>query len=317
MSSSLSGLNFVSSVAERDIDFIVLEELEVSDSFRAWISARVYEVPVFKSRIGAWHSVTQAGLGESDVVILFEATDGSRKSILIENKIDAPPQPDQGERYQKRGEQGIEEGSWDEFRTCIIAPRRYLGSTMHSEIYDAEVSYEEIMAYFVSRGFQDTRFTYRASLIQEGIEQNRRGYKPKISEPMTAFVREYVTFAKEHFPDLCVQDAKPRPAGGTWIQFYPGGMSKDFQIMHQVTAGFVKILIGGMADRLEEYRDKYKDEPIPDLEVVSTGKSISLALSVSEIDPISEVFSASRDRVKAAMDKLTDLVSLAKSRGDI
>lgn len=267
MSSNLSELKFISSVAERDVDFILLEELGVSDDFGAWFAARVYETPVFKKRIGAWHSVSDAKLGESDLVFLLEATDGSRKSVLIENKIDAPPQPDQGQRYRERGEQGLQDDSWDEFRTCIIAPRRYLSSSKHSEIYDSEISYEEIMAHFVSRGIQDARFTYRASLIQEGIEQNRRGYQPKISEPMTMFVRDYVAYVRENFPDLGVEDAKPRPAGSTWIQFHPKGMPKSVQIPHQVTAGFVKILLSGKADQLDIYKDKYHDQPIPDLKI--------------------------------------------------
>lgn len=317
MSSSLSDLKFISSVAERDVDFIILEELEVSAEFRAWFSARVYETPVFRERIGAWHSVSDAQLGESDLVFLFEAEDGSRKAVLIENKIDAPPQPDQGNRYRERGEEGRQDGSWDEFRTCIIAPRRYLGSSKHSEKYDAEVSYEEIMAHFVGRGTQHARLAYRATLIQEGIEKNRRGYRPKISEPMTVFVQDYVAYARENYPDLCVQDAKPRPAGSTWIEFHPKGKPKNIQVMHQVTAGFVKIFFGGMADQLEILREKYKDQPIADLEVQGTGKSVALAVPVPEIDPIKEVFSDSRDHVSEAMSKLTELVSLAKSRGYI
>jgi len=87
--------------------------------------------------------------------------------------------------------------------------------------------------------------------------------------------------------------------------------------MHQVTAGFVKILFSGMADQLEILREKYKDQPIADLEVQGTGKSVALAVPVPEIDPIKEVFSDSRDHVSEAMSKLTELVSLAKSRGYI
>ena len=317
MSSNLSQLKFISTVAERDIDFIVLEELAVSDAFGAWFSARVYEVPVFKARIGAWHSVSDANLGESDLVFLLEATDGSRKAILIENKIDAPPQPDQGERYRKRGEYGLEDGSWDEVRTCIIAPRRYLISSKHSEIYDSEVSYEEIMAHFVSRGIRDNRLTYRASLIQEGIEQNRRGYQPKISEPLTEFVHDYVDYVRENYPDLHVADAKPRAAGGDWIMFYPEGKLKDIKIMHQVSAGWVKIFLGGKVDKLDYYREKYKDKPIPDLEVQPAGKSVGLVLPVPKIDPFKDGVSGSNDRVKEAMNKLAELVSLAKLRGDL
>jgi hypothetical protein len=317
MPSSLSDLKFVSSVAERDIDFIILEELEVSAEFRAWFSTRVYETPVFKKQIGAWHSVSDAKLGESDLIYLFEAEDGSRKAVLIENKIDAPPQADQGSRYRQRGEEGGEDGSWDEFRTCIIAPRKYLGSPRNSEIYDAEVSYEEIMAHFVGRGVQNARLAYRAKVIQEGIEKNRRGYQQKISEPMTNFVNDYVAYVRENYPDLCVQDAKPRAEGSTWIHFYPKGKPKNVQVLHQVDAGFIKVFLSGMVDQLEALREKYADKPIADLEVQSTGKSVALAVPVPGIDPIKRQFSESLDHVSEAMSGLTELVALAKSRGDI
>jgi hypothetical protein len=259
MTSSLSDLQFLSSVAERDVDFIVLEELEVSEEFRTWFATRIYELPILKQKIGAWHSVSDSELGESDLIFLIEATDGSRKAILIENKIAAPPQPAQARRYRQRGEKGLKEGSWDEFRTCIIAPRRYLSSSKNSGGYDTEVSYEEIMAYFLSRSIRDERFTYRAKLIQEAIEQNRRGYQPKISEPMTTYVQNYVAHASESGPSLNVESAKPRPAGSTWVMFYPKGLSKENQVTHQLTAGFVKFLIGGKANELDFYREKYSE----------------------------------------------------------
>jgi hypothetical protein len=317
MSSSLSNLKFIPSVAERDIDFIILEELEVSEEFRAWFSARVYETPVFKKQIGAWHSVSDAKLGESDLVYIFEANDGSRKAVLIENKIDAPPQPGQGKRYRQRGEEGEQGEDWDEFRTCVIAPSKYLGSSRHSESYDVEVSYEEILAHFVGRGTQHVRMAYRAKVIQEAIEKNRRGYHPKISEPMTSFVKDYVMYAREYYPDLSVEDAKPRPAGNTWIGFQPKGKPKKVGIVHQLTAGFVKILFAGKSDEVDVFREKYDDQPIADLEVSATGKSVALAVPVPEIDPIGEAFSDSRDQVAEALRKMTELVLLAQSRGDI
>jgi len=105
-------LKFVASIAERDIDLLVMEELSVSEEFREWFSSRVFGEPIYQSKIGTWHSVSDSQLGESDLIFLFEAVDGSRVAILIENKIDAPPQPKQGERYRLRGEKGQKEGYW-------------------------------------------------------------------------------------------------------------------------------------------------------------------------------------------------------------
>ena len=83
---------FIASVAERDIDLVVLEELSVSDEFRDWFSSRVYGAPVYQAEIGAWHSVVSGALGESDVLFVFTSQLGQRIALLIENKISAPPQ---------------------------------------------------------------------------------------------------------------------------------------------------------------------------------------------------------------------------------
>ena len=317
MSSIFTELKFIASVAERDVDFIVLEELDVSAEFGAWFSERVFGSPVFRTQIGAWHSVTEAELGESDIVFLFEATDRSMKSVLIENKVDAPPQPDQGRRYKQRGELGLERGDWDEFRTCIIAPYRYLGSSKHCEIYDAEISYEKIMEYFEERGTDDRRSAFRARVMKEGIEQNRRGYQRVVSDATTEFYKDYVAFARDRFPELGVQEAKPKPAGSSWVRFYPTGKSKGNLVLHQLSAGYGKVLLGHKADEIETYKEKYADEPIADLEIQRAGKSLGLVISVPKIDPTTEPFVACQTRVLETMQKLAELVAIAKSRGDM
>ena len=120
-------LQFIECVAERDIDLLLLEELHVSAAFRSWLLAEVFEPDVRCNKfLGAWHSVSDPALGESDLIILLEDAGGSRTALLIENKIDAPPQPEQAARYRLRGQLGVEDGSWAKFRTCMTAPQAYL-----------------------------------------------------------------------------------------------------------------------------------------------------------------------------------------------
>lgn len=205
-------LNFIESVTERDIDLLVLEELSVNERFRKWFSKTVFGKPVYNSKLGTWHSVSD-NLGESDLIFLFVSDNDSRLAILIENKIDAPPMPKQGDRYRQRGKEGIKNGLWEGFKTCIIAPSKYISSTKNPEAYDVEVSYEEIRSYFLSRSDYDSRFTYKAKMIFEGIEKNRKGYQLKTDEKMTNFVKHYYAFANENYPALNIQDATPKPAG--------------------------------------------------------------------------------------------------------
>lgn len=310
-------LKFVASIAERDVDLLILEELSVSIEFREWFSSRVFGEPIFQSEIGAWHSVSDAQFGESDLVFLFEAIDGPRTSILIENKIDAPPQAQQGERYRLRGEKGLKEGYWEKFKTCVIAPAKYLSSSKHSENYDVEVSYEEILAYFQSRRSRDDRFPYKARILLEGIEQNRRGYQPKHNEEITKFVSDYYSFALRDYADLRMQEAKPRPAGSTWIMFYPKSLSKKVNLAHQLTAGQVKIYFNGMAESFTALQEKYNSKLPANATIEVTGKSVAISIDTPKIDPLAALFWEQRKEVIQALENLKLLEKLVSENGYI
>jgi len=305
-------LNFkcLQSVAERDIDMLLVEEFESSVQFREWFASRVYGQPTYKNRIGAWHSVSTPELGESDVLFLFSNEADGKSAVLIENKIDAPPQPNQGARYRKRGFVGQKQGLWDEFRTCVVAPEKYLNSTTHTEQYDEEISYEEIMAYFLSRRTADCRFKHKALVIQEGIEQNRRGYQPKVNPRLTKFTEDYFKFCTEHFPDLGMETPRPRPSQSTWVSFRPACLPKNSYIAHQTTAGFVKLFFSGAADHFDEIRETYAPHLKNAAEVVLAGKSVAIEVEVPQIDDLwSRPFSDYQDAATQALERVTDLVS--------
>ena len=82
---------YLASVAERDIDLLLMEEFSINDEFVAWFCARL-GLPDAKPR-GAWHSVSDAD-GETDLLLLV-VVGGSRIGIMIENKISAPEQDKQ------------------------------------------------------------------------------------------------------------------------------------------------------------------------------------------------------------------------------
>jgi len=310
-------LKFVASIAERDIDLLVMEELSVSEEFREWFSSRVFGEPIYQSEIGAWHSVSDSQLGESDLIFLFEAVDGPRTAILIENKIDALPQPQQGERYRLRGEKGLKEGYWDKFKTCVMAPSKYLTLSKHSKSYDVEVSYEEILAYFQSRRSRDERFSYKARILLEGIEQNRRGYQPEHNEEITKFVSDYYSFASGEYAYLGMQKAKPRPAGSTWVMFYPKSLPKEINLVHQLAAGLVKVFFNGRAESFEALQEKYSSK-LPDNASISVaGKSVAISMEVPKVDPLSVSFSQQQEKVVQALQYLSLLEKLVSSNGGI
>ena len=303
-------IKFVASIAERDIDLLVLEELSVSSEFREWFSSRVFGEPVYRSKIGAWHSVSNAGLGESDLVFLFESVGGPRTAILIENKVNASPQPSQGERYRQRGEKGLKDGFWEKFVTCVIAPNKYLTSAKHSKSYDFEVSYEELFSYFQFRRSRDERFSYRARILLEGIEQNRRGYQPEYNDEMTQFVADYFAFASKEYSHLGMQEAKPRPAGSTWIAFYPKSLPKEENLVHQFTSGFVKAFFNGKAESYDKIKEKYFSDLPEGATIDIAGKSVAISMEVPKVDPLSSTFSEQLEKIRPALKALSSLEKL-------
>jgi hypothetical protein len=307
---TVTELKFIASVTERDIDMLLLEELSASGEFQEWFATRVFEEPVFSATIGAWHSVYDAQLGESDLLFLFESLDGSRAAILIENKIDAPPQSRQGDRYRLRGEKGLNDGYWDLFKTCVIAPRKYLASSKHSESYDVELSYEEILAYFQSRRLRGARFAYKAQVMREGIEQNRRGYQPEYNEAMTKFVSDYYAAYSKRFPSLGMQKPGPRPAGSTWVVFRPASFPQGVRLVHQLTAGRVKLFFDGQADRFDSIDAKFASRLPDGASIDVVGKSVAISMEVPKVQPLTIPFAEQSSQIDSAVEKLLQLEKL-------
>ena len=131
-------------ISERDIDMLLMEELESGSGFLEWF---IGETTGWCSSgldlQGVWHSISNEH-GESDLTLVAGRPGGERIALLIENKLNAPPQPEQSARYQRRGELGKADGHWQEYATCLVAPKRYLGASVNAAGYFSTVSYEDM-----------------------------------------------------------------------------------------------------------------------------------------------------------------------------
>jgi hypothetical protein len=303
---------FLASVAERDIDLLLVEELTVNPEFGDWFSSRVFGRPVFKEAMGTWHSVTDAALGESDVIFRFRGEDDGRVAVLIENKIDAVAQPQQAARYRQRGEKGVPD-DWDTFLTCVIAPKQYLSAGNQTEGYDSQVTYEEILSFFVSGRSRDPRFAFKAQVVLEAIEKNRRGYVAEISEAMTAYVRDYCRLAVALAPECRVQEAKPRPARSTWVQYRPDGLPKNVSVWHQLTAGYVKLFVNGAAAEADQVLAPFRDMLPQDVEAGVAGKSVVFSVVVPKLAPLEKTVAAEQVAVEQGIQAVRRLVGLYRT----
>jgi len=136
------------SVQERDIDLLLIEQLHVCRAFADWLTERLdLSGAVVET---ARHSVHREH-GETDVLVIVRLGDES-VAVMIEDKIGAPMQPDQCERYHKRGEILCEEGAANRYKTVLCAPERYLArvpkhepGVSRDERWDDRVSFEQIV----------------------------------------------------------------------------------------------------------------------------------------------------------------------------
>lgn len=298
-------LNTYLNITERDVDLLLLEEFLVSKPFANWFVSETVRQPLSIKTIGAWHSVSDAMLGESDLILKFTSEAYVTEAILIENKIDAVAQIEQGYRYKMRGEKGIAQGDWARFTTCLFAPQRYLDR--NTEPYDVEISYEQVIAFFQLQ--DDARSQYRAGFLQEAVERNRRGYQSVVCPKMTDFAADYLGFVARNHPELNPEIAKPRAAGHDWVHFYPIPHQKNVVIVHQIRGQQVKIIYHGQHERFDEIVTRFDEVSDMQLTVKKSGKSVTVAAQAPYIDLACNTFGEVEIQIEQAVSIATALKS--------
>lgn len=306
----LQSKGFVRSVLERDIDLLMLEELHVSKAFRRWFVGQVKTEPDYSAFLGAWHSLTASILGESDIVMVYAACGNIRQAIMIENKIATKAASNQSSRYRERGEEGIGHGWWDHFITCIIAPEKYISGMAKSEKYDVHLPYEAIEGYFLSQG--DDRNKYRAKMLREAIEQNRRGYEPVVSNKNTDFWREYYVYAQKHFPELNMRLPENKGKKSTWVYFHPAKKEKNMRLQHKTERGHVDLEFTGMAKKIDDIisiKQKYDSRTDADMSFHTATSSVVIRINVEPVAYVNP-FETQQIQVHGALEAVTRLANL-------
>ena len=304
----MENIKIIEAVSERDIDLLLLEELNVSESFSSWFYRKIIKQDNTPKIKGAWHSISDAEFGESDLIALYE----NDFAVLIENKIDAYAQPNQGERYHKRAEKGIKEGKWSNYKTCMLAPELYLQKEQDSQTYDAVLSYEVIVEWFNNKVNVDSRSAYKSFLLNEAIEQNRRGYTVKPDEKVTEFWQKYWELAYFEAPELEMKKPGIKPAKSDWPEFRPNNLNKSFVIVHKLQRGHIDLQITGGAEKIEDIQALLVNI---DAEVVKTGKSASVRMFIEPIDRF-QSFEEQKEQVLKGLHSAVKLLNLSKQFTD-
>ncbi len=157
------------------IDLMLLEELHSSARFRRWFVAQLDSFPEDAEFVEAWHSVRWTE-GESDLEAEFAGPISGTTMIYVEDKIDAPLQRDQIERYRLRSDRDVQEGRCDAGYVVLVAPERYIGglSPETRSVLDGTISLEKLHAYFIEESDLGERASFKARVLALAIEKRPR-----------------------------------------------------------------------------------------------------------------------------------------------
>lgn len=201
---------------ERDVDLLLCSELHCDGG-----PLRALFVGDWNNGIaefdGAWVSYVDSE-GEADLVAAFKS--GAKSLVLIiEDKIDAEFQPEQPERYRRRAQRwAADSAPGATVETVLFAPADYLGNA-GSELFDRQISYEEVIAA-LSTVF-DPRTRFLAQTLKNGIDpqRQRQSYTPQYDDAATQVWNAIWEIANAVTPQLRMRKPPRRPAGSSFIYF--------------------------------------------------------------------------------------------------
>ena len=298
-------------VSERDMDVLFLNSFVCDDGFLDVFLSKAGIASKSKSVISVELSKSDAKFGESDITVIAEI-DGRKTGLLIEDKIDAIAMPEQSQRYSERGKIGVKNKDYEDFHVFIVAPKKYYEQNEEAKKYENYVSYEECKAYFASKSSRENQL--KIQQIEQAIEKVKHRGSENFDENRNLFLRQYLEYQKEYFPNLeCTND--PETSGtGKWTYFRVN--PRNSLVRHKTESGFIDLTFYNTRnkqvyfDAVEKYIAKMGFE---DVKSVLTGKSMSFRMTVPFIDfdkPFEDCDKDDLNKCFEACEKLTELAKV-------
>lgn len=289
-------------ISERDIDLILVEELNCAPNFQKWFLNKI------KKSLGktewsgirsmeAFHSTSRGNSSSGETDVELHVIDKSDKKIilLLENKIDAGFQASQPTRYKTEVENILKNGSAEYCYSVLLAPKDYLTTVEGVSLFDIVVSYDEIINYFISRSKTlskssrelSDRYNYRKDIFVQAVGKQRRGYVPEADEAVTAFWAEYYEYANKHAPSLNMDLPGPKPSQSDFINFnraiqriYP---LPRCTIKHKLNHALVDLEIDGWGKYIQDVSPKLEKSLDTDMRIRKAAKSLAITIDVKAI----------------------------------
>lgn len=267
----------VESILERDVDLILLEELVTDNSFCYWFTNEL-NLPEFVSSNGAWRSISDFGLGETDILFSYNSSD-AKIFVLIENKLDASFQDTQFERYSKRAKEYTSKNECNKSFAVLVAPNLYCENQNDFEDF---ITYETIASRLEFTGSK--RNIFKSELLKIASEKLRRGYHPVNSEPVQKFWNSYWSYKEKNHPMLTMKKPGIVPHNSDWPMLYDDKL-KGITFYHKLGQGNTDASFRGFDDELYF---KIKEILPKGMSLEKHNKSFSIRINSGKIDRTKE-----------------------------
>lgn len=278
------------SLQERDVDIILLEELNCDISFCKFLITEK-NLPEITNNNVAYKSVTDYGIGETDILFSYNNNE-KRIFVLIENKLDAEFQLNQFKRYQKRAANYLNEKKCDEIFILLIAPNQYCTNQQEFKNF---ISYEKIRDFFISK--KNIRSSFKAKLLTIGIDKLRRGYSAVNDIRVYDLWHQYNNLLQKMTNKLSInaKSLKTVPSKADWIRLRNKNIEKlGLQLIHKLEKGYIDLQITDF-NLLKNLKIE------KEYSIIQTGKSKSIRCLTNKINRF-EPFSIQIETVEKSIN---------------
>ena len=300
-------IQFNNTISERDMDLLFVESITTDPGFcdlllrKTDLAGKPFQV------LGAELSKSDSDLGESDITVVVDV-EGNKYGLLIEDKIDAIAMQEQHGRYVRRGEKGIKAGEYIGYRVFIICPKKYYENNAEAKLYEHIQTYEECKQYFDSK--KDPLSVFRSRQLEQAIIKAKKPPVVNVDEKANAFLRQYISYQKEHYPSLDLSTKEDK--NGWWTDFRTE-LGKVY-INHKIREGYVDLTFPGASDKTNQTKviaDWARQHKMSDATVVKTKKSAIIRIHVPKLDMEKGFEWADKDELDQCFEAIKELADFA------
>jgi hypothetical protein len=151
---------------------------------------------------------------------------------------------------------------------------------------------------------------YKARILGEAIEQNRRGYCATPDPTVSQFWFDYWQLVATECPQLNMKRKESAPARSDWPAFRPKQIGKGQRIVHKLARGEVDLELSKVGEKIDELLALNQAILGEQYQLVVTGKSASIRAVVPPVDRFVDLGSQV-DAVRAGLKAAMDLVELS------